>query len=94
VNKLNEITFFQKLTFFSKTNCFKVLGGFFEVKMSRISRSTIFLAVVVVLFLLVWQKIRIVFFVNLTLWQGLLLFGGGALVIFLVVDHFLNKTRD
>lgn len=62
--------------------------------MNRIPRSVIFYGVVVVLFLLVWQKVRIVFFVNLTLWQGLLLFGGAAVVIFLVAEHFLNKNRD
>ena len=62
--------------------------------MARIPRSTIFLVVVVVLFLLIWQKVRIVFFVNMTIWQALLIFGGAAVVIFLVVDHFLNRTRD
>jgi hypothetical protein len=62
--------------------------------MARIPRSTIFLAVVIVLFLLVWQKVRIVLFVNLTIWQALLIFGGAALVIFLVIDHFLNRRRD
>lgn len=62
--------------------------------MTRIPRSLIFLGVVIVLFLLVWQKLRIVIFVPLTLWQALLLFGGGALVLFLLVDHLINRKRD
>ncbi|MCA9921962.1 MAG: hypothetical protein KC419_04820 [Anaerolineales bacterium] len=61
--------------------------------MTRVPRSLIFLGVVIILFLLVWQKLRIVLFVPLSLGQALFLFAGGALVLFLVVDHFINRTK-
>ncbi|GAB4278392.1 MAG: hypothetical protein Kow0080_30000 [Candidatus Promineifilaceae bacterium] len=61
---------------------------------SKIPRSFIFLFVVALLLAVIWPKVKIVFFIPLTLWQAVLLFGGGAVVLFLIIDHFINRTRD
>jgi hypothetical protein len=60
----------------------------------KIPRSFLFLFVVVLLLAVIWPKVRIVFFIPLTLWQAVLLFGGGAVVLFLIIDHLINRTRD
>jgi hypothetical protein len=61
--------------------------------MTRIPRSFIFAGIVILLLILVWQKLRIILFVPLSLGQAVLLFGGAALVLFLVVDHFINRSK-
>ena len=61
--------------------------------MARIPRGTIFIGIVIILLILVWQKLRIVLFVPLSLGQAILLFGGAALVLFLIVDHFINRSK-
>jgi uncharacterized protein (DUF983 family) len=60
----------------------------------NIPRRYIFLAIVIVLFALVWSKLRVVLFINLSLWQAVLIFGGTAVVLFLVIDQLINRTRD
>ncbi len=60
--------------------------------MTQIPRKYIFLLVVIVLFALIWSKLRIVVFVGLSLWQAILLFGGTAVILFLIIDHLINKS--
>ncbi|MEM3434488.1 MAG: hypothetical protein QXP27_10010 [Candidatus Methanomethyliaceae archaeon] len=40
--------------------------------------------------LLLWSKVRIVFWVHLDVWQLLLLFGAVALVLFLLLDLLVD----
>ena len=56
-------------------------------------RKHIFLIVVIVLFALIWQKLRVVILIPLSPWQAILLFAVLSVVIFLVVDHYLNRSR-
>lgn len=60
----------------------------------NIPRKYIFLAVLIILFALIWSKLRIVVFVNLSLWQAVLIFGVTAVVLFLIIDHLINRSRD
>jgi hypothetical protein len=60
----------------------------------NIPRKYIFLAVVIILFALIWSKLRIVLFINLSLGQAVLIFGVTAVVLFLVIDHLINHSRD
>ena len=60
----------------------------------KIPRKFILLAVVVVLFALVWSKLRIVLFIPLSLGQAVLAFGFIALVLFLLIDHWINRNGD
>jgi hypothetical protein len=62
--------------------------------MRRVSRTLIVVIAAVLIFALVWPKVRIVFLINLSLWQAMLIFGLAVLVVFLVLDHFLNRSRD
>jgi hypothetical protein len=61
--------------------------------MARVSRSVILTAAVLIAFWLIWSKLRIVVFVNASFGQILLLFGVLAVVLFLGIDHLLNRTR-
>lgn len=61
--------------------------------MQRISRAALFAVIVLVLFYFVWQKLHIGIFIHLSLFQALLLFGLVAVVIFFVIDHFINGRR-
>lgn len=61
--------------------------------MPKIPRSALALVVIVLLFVLIWPKIHIVLWVQMSFWQALLVFGGAALVLFLLVDHLINRTR-
>jgi hypothetical protein len=45
-------------------------------------------------FALIWRKTRIVIWVPLSLWQLLLLFLGLAVVIYLVFEVFLGRSRS
>lgn len=62
--------------------------------MQNLSRKFIFLTVIIILFALVWSKLRIVVFVGLSLWQAVLIFGVTAVVLFLIIDHLINRSRD
>lgn len=62
--------------------------------MARIPRKYIFLAAVIVLFAFIWSKLRIVVFVGLSLWQAIVIFSIVAIVLFLVIDHLINRTRE
>ncbi len=61
--------------------------------MARVSRSFIGAAVVLIVFWLIWSRLRIVVFVNASFWQILLAFAVLAVVLFLGIDHLLNRTR-
>lgn len=60
--------------------------------MIQIPRKYIFLLIVIILFALIWSKLRIVVFVGLSLWQAILLFGGTAVILFLIIDHLINRS--
>jgi hypothetical protein len=60
----------------------------------NISRKYLFLAVVIILFALIWSKLRIVVFVGLSLGQAVLIFGVTAVVLFFIIDHLINRSRD
>ena len=56
-------------------------------------RKHIFLIVVIVLFALVWSRLRFVVFIPLSPLAAIVIFAVLAVVIFLAVDHYLNRTR-
>ena len=60
----------------------------------NISRKYLFLAGVIILFALIWSKLRIVVFVGLSLGQAVLIFGVTAVVLFFIIDHLINRSRD
>ncbi len=61
--------------------------------MNRRSRGLLFAVALVVAFLIIWQKVRIVFFVPLSPagFAGMILII--ALIIFLLLDHLLNRSQ-
>lgn len=61
--------------------------------MAPFSRRLLLLIALLLVFGLVWSRVRILLTVSLSLWQALLLFGIGVLVVFLILDHLLNRTR-
>lgn len=56
-------------------------------------RSLLFTIALVIALYLVWRKVRFVFFIPLTPWQFALLLLIIAVVIFLLLDHLVNRTR-
>ncbi len=63
--------------------------------MARRTGTTIALtAAVLIAFWLIWSRLRIVVWVQATFWQILLLFVVLAVVLFLGIDHLLNRSRD
>jgi len=62
--------------------------------MSRRGTSLAITAAVLIAFWLIWSKLRIIVWVQASFWQILLLFAVLAIVIFLGLDHLLNRTRD
>lgn len=62
--------------------------------MQRISRILLLVIAFGLVFALVWPRVRIWIRIDVSLWQALLLFGGAAFVLFLVLDHFINRSRD
>lgn len=61
--------------------------------MQRISRSVLLGIVIIVVLAFFWRKIQIVFFVPMSLGQLILLIGVVILLLFLTLDHFINRTR-
>lgn len=61
--------------------------------MTRIGRPLILTIAVLIAFWLIWSKLHIVVFVNASFGQILLLFGVLAVVLFLGIDHLLNRNR-
>ncbi len=62
--------------------------------MPRIPRLLIFILIAVVLFALVWSRVRILIHIPLSPWTALILFGSAVVILFLVVEHFINRNRD
>jgi ABC-type uncharacterized transport system permease subunit len=62
--------------------------------MRRVSRILLLTVAAIVIFGLVWSKLGITIRVNVSLWQALLLFGVAVLVLFLILDHFINRNRS
>ena len=62
--------------------------------MAKVPRKYILLIVVIVLFGLVWSKLRIVLFIPLSLGQAIFWFSLFALLIFLLIDHWINRSGD
>lgn len=61
--------------------------------MPKIPRLLIVLLVVAFLFAIIWPKVRIFIFIPMSIGQALLIFGVAALVLFLIIDHLLNRSR-
>lgn len=61
--------------------------------MSRSGRSAILTIAVLIAFWLIWSRLNIVVFVHAEFWQLLLLGGVLAVVLFLGIDHLLNRSR-
>jgi hypothetical protein len=58
----------------------------------RIPRKYIGLLAVIILFALIWSRLRIMVVIPLSLGQAVLLFAVLAFVIFLAIDHLLNRS--
>ncbi len=61
--------------------------------MRRQGTSVAVTLAVLIAFWLIWSKLRIVIWVQASFWQLLLLFAVLAVVLYLVIDHLLNRTR-
>ena len=61
--------------------------------MSKIPRSLIALVVIGLLIYIIWPKVHIVVWVPVSFGQAIITFGVAALVLFLLVDHLLNRRR-
>ncbi|MGB1251700.1 MAG: hypothetical protein ACPG8W_13870 [Candidatus Promineifilaceae bacterium] len=59
--------------------------------MKRTSRGLLFGIAFLIIFVLVWEKVRIFINISLSLGQALLLFGGAVLALYLVLDHLINR---
>ncbi|MCA9968266.1 MAG: hypothetical protein KC423_28670 [Anaerolineales bacterium] len=58
----------------------------------RIPRKYIGLLAVIILFALIWSRLRIAIVIPLSLGQAILLFAVLAFVIFLAIDHLINRS--
>ncbi|MCA9999368.1 MAG: hypothetical protein KDE56_26580 [Anaerolineales bacterium] len=58
----------------------------------RIPRKYIGLLAVIILFALVWSRLHIAIVIPLSLGQAILLFTILAFVIFLAIDHLINRS--
>jgi hypothetical protein len=61
--------------------------------MRRVGRSVVISLAALIAFWLIWEKLRIIVFVHAEFWQILLLFGVLAVVLYLGIDHLLNRSR-
>lgn len=57
------------------------------------SRSLLLTIAVLIAFWLIWSRLHFVVFVSASFWQVLLVFAVLAVVIFLGLDHLLNRGR-
>jgi predicted permease len=62
--------------------------------MTRIGRSVLLAVAVLIAFWLIWSRLRIIVWVNANFGQLLLLMAVLAVVIFLGLDHLINRTRS
>lgn len=58
----------------------------------RIPRKYIGLLAIILLFALIWSRLRIMVVIPLSLGQAVLLFAVMAFVIFLAIDHLINRS--
>lgn len=58
------------------------------------ARAFLLTIAVLIAFWLIWSRLRFVVWVQADFSQILLLFGVLALVIFLGLDHLINRSRD
>jgi hypothetical protein len=61
--------------------------------MARRGTALALAAAVLIAFWLVWSRLRIIVWVQASFWQILLVFGVLALVLYLGIDHLLNRSR-
>ncbi len=57
-------------------------------------RSLLLTVAVLIAFWLIWSRLNFVVLVRASFWQILLVFGVLAVVIFLGLDHLINRDRD
>jgi len=57
------------------------------------ARSLLLTVAVLIAFWLIWSRLNFVVFVHASFWQILLVFGVLALVVFLGLDHLINRSR-
>lgn len=57
------------------------------------ARSLLLTVAVLIAFWLIWSRLNFVVFVHASFWQILLGFGVLALVVFLGLDHLINRSR-
>lgn len=62
--------------------------------MPRIPRALIALLVVGLLLSIIWPKVRIHIFIPVSAGQAIIFFGIVVIVLFLLVDHFINRSRS
>jgi hypothetical protein len=62
--------------------------------MARVGRSVLLAVAVLIAFWLIWSRLRIIVWVSANFGQMLLLMAVLALVIFLGLDHLINRTRS
>ena len=61
--------------------------------MNSRARFLLLTIAVLIAFWLIWSRLNFVVFVNASFWQILLVFGVLAVVIFLGLDHLINRSR-
>lgn len=61
--------------------------------MPKVPRSLVALIVIGILFAVIWPKVRIHIFIPMSAGQALITVGVVALVLFLTIDHLVNRTR-
>lgn len=59
----------------------------------KIPRTLIALLVLGFLFSIIWPKVRIHIFIPMSGGQAILMIGVVALVLFLLAEHFINRSR-
>ena len=60
----------------------------------NISRKLLFFLVVGLVSYFILSRLRLVVLVHVSLWQGLLITGLAIVVLFLLAEHFLFRTRS
>ncbi len=61
--------------------------------MPRISRSILMAIALFIVLFLIYNRLRFVVFVNLSVWQALLGIGVIVLILYVALDHFINRER-
>jgi hypothetical protein len=61
--------------------------------MERISRRLLFVLVAGLVLYYILSRLRIVVLVHVSLWQALFIVAAIIVVLFLALDHLINRTR-